>query len=111
MAQAGLVMAALSCFVAATSAQCIIGLSVDPQRSRFTAGGQLIQPLPEPIIVNSTQQLSLSGKLFLSIPTSPCPSTPQAFVQSLAGASIVTPDDAGLLSLQPSAIQAQVIVP
>ena len=76
----------------------------------LTAGGQLIQPLPEPIIINSTQHMSLSGKLFLSIPSGPCPTTPQAFVQALAGASIVTPADADLPSLQPSAIRAQVIL-
>ena len=109
-ARPGLVLLALSCFAAAASGQCIIGLSVDSQRSRLTAAGQLIQPLPEPIIVNSTQQMSLSGKLFLSIPSGPCPTTPQAFVQSLAGSSIVTPADADPLSLQPSAIQAQVIL-
>lgn len=106
----GLVLLALGCFAAAASGQCIIGLRVDRQRSRLTGGGQLIQPLPEPIIINSTQQMSLSGKLFLSIPSGPCPTTPQAFVQALAGASIVTPADADLLSLQPSALQAQVIL-
>ena len=63
-----------------------------------------MQPLAEPLSVNSTQPLSLSGKLYLSIPAGPCPSTPQAFVQSLAGASIVTPPEADLISLQPSAI-------
>ena len=67
-----------------------------------------MQPLAEPLSVNSTQPLSLSGKLYLSIPAGPCPSTPQAFVQSLAGASIVTPPEADLISLQPSAIHAQV---
>ena len=106
-ARPGLVLLALGCFAAAVSGQCLLGLGVDQQHSRFTAGGQLIQPLAEPIVVNSTQQMSLSGKLFLSIPSGPCPTTPQDFVQALAGASIVTPADADLLSLQPSAIQAQ----
>lgn len=109
-ARVGLVVLALGCFASAASGQCIIGLSVDQQRSKFTAGGQLIQPLPEPIIVNGTQQLSLSGKLILSIPSGPCPTAPQAFVQSLAGASVITPADASLLSLQPPAIKAQVIL-
>lgn len=94
--------------VASAAGQCLLSMDIDPSKSIFTAGGQLIQPLPAPIIVNNTQQLSLAGKLFMSFPSGTCPTTPQAFASQLPGATIVTPADADPVRVQPSAFQAQV---
>ena len=67
-----------------------------------------MQPLQEAILVNSSQQLSLSGKLYLSFPGGACPETPQTFANALPGAVFVTPGDAEPVQLQPLAFSAQV---
>ena len=88
--------------------QCTLGLDIDQSKSPLTAGGELLQPLQERIIVNSSQQLSLSGKLYLSFPGGACPGTPQTFANALPGAAFVTPEDAEPVQLQPPAFTAQV---
>ncbi len=88
--------------------QCTLGLDIDQPKSPLTAGGQLLQPLQEGIIVNSSQQLSLSGKLYLSFPGGACPGTPQTFANALPGAAFVTPEDAEPVQLQPPTFSAQV---
>lgn len=90
------------------SGQCTIGLDIDQTKSRLEAGGQLLQPLQEAIIVNSSQQLSLAGKLYVAFPGGACPSTPQTFANALPGAQFVTPGDADPVQLQPPAFNAQV---
>ena len=89
-------------------AQCTLGLDIDQPKSPVSAGGQLVQPLQEAILVNSSQQLSLSGKLYLSFPGGACPETPQTFANALPGAVFVTPGDAEPVQLQPPAFSAQV---
>ena len=89
-------------------AQCTLGLDIDQPKSSLSAGGQLLQPLQEAILVNSSQQLSLSGKLYLSFPGGACPDTPQTFANALPGAAFVTPGDAEPVQLQPPAFSAQV---
>lgn len=101
-------MAALLALLGSAQGQCLLGLDIDPSKSAFKAGGQLIEPLPADIIVNNTQQLSLAGKLFLTFPTGTCPTTPQAFASGLPGATVTTPSDADPVRIQPSSFQAQV---
>ncbi len=93
---------------ASVSGQCLLGLDVEPAKSTLTAGGLLLQPLQAPILVNSSQQLSLAGKLFLSFPSEACPTTPSAFANALPGAKLVTPADADPVRMQPDSFQAQV---
>ncbi|EIE21490.1 hypothetical protein COCSUDRAFT_66913 [Coccomyxa subellipsoidea C-169] len=93
---------------ASVSGQCLLGLDVEPAKSTLTAGGELLQPLQAPILVNSSQQLSLAGKLFLSFPSEACPTTPSAFANALPGAKLVTPADADPVRMQPDSFQAQI---
>ncbi|BDA44712.1 probable broad substrate specificity ATP-binding cassette transporter at C-terminar half [Coccomyxa sp. Obi] len=96
------------CWLASANGQCLLGLDIDPSKSTFTAGGELIQPLQAPILVPANQTLSLAGRLFLSFPTGACPTTPQAFANALPGAMVVTPPDADPVRVQPASFQAQV---
>lgn len=93
---------------ASASAQCLLSLDIEPTKSPISAGGFLLQPLQAPILVNSSQQLSLAGKLFLSFPSGSCPTTPQAFASALPGARLATPLDADPVRMQPASFQAQV---
>ena len=106
----GLLLAVALVLVGAGSAsgQCTLGFDLDAGTSGFEGGGQVTKPISAAISVNSTEGLSLTGRLFVSLPGA-CPASADAVLRSLRGAELVFPAAAPPVRINPRVIRAQVL--
>ena len=89
------------------SGQCTLGFDLDGGTSGFQGGGVVTKPIHAAISVNSTEGMSLAGRLFVSLPGA-CPATATDVLTSLRGAELAFPAAAPPVRISPRVLRAKV---